>query len=380
MTEQQNSNRSEALSEGAEIDSVVQRVRKLGSQVEKTELPGGTSVDFGLFKRHRYEKALERGGGGSIGDAVERGALPESVADFGQRKLDSAGSQKDAKNVESNDLDVATQKTGGLCKSSIIISDGAVVEYNLRLPPVATDEYLQTSVESQLSSVCRNSQVNVLDGASVVEHVFVRREFPDEVRDDVTEYIQSQGYSVPDEWYPHVRSLDCSVPVFGFLDFTNSLLDRYDRRFPDARKWATPDAGWPDQEGKKDPFDILEESVADFESTSLEEGAAISFQFPAADRQSTIDSENGEVVSYELALPPHDPGEYGKILLEKAVEHVVETRGVFLGSDQRLDAGGEVYRPYIENPDCSEPLSTIARDVTTLIEAYDTIHDRSRLS
>jgi hypothetical protein len=85
--------------------------------VEKTKLPSGTSVDFGLFKRHRYEKALERGNEETVGDAVESGALPESVADFGQRKLDTERSDKDVREMDSSDYDVPTQKTGGLCKT-----------------------------------------------------------------------------------------------------------------------------------------------------------------------------------------------------------------------------------------------------------------------
>ena len=364
-----------------DLDSVVERAREIGDGVETTELPGGLmSIDFGLFAPHRFEKALERGSGGSIGDAVESGALPESVADFGQSKLDSAGSDMDARTA-GNDLDVETQRTGGLCKSSIILTgDGIVTEYNLRLPPIDADECPKKTIESQLVSISRNARREVLNRGSVEEYIFARPRFPDEIEDDMRGYIRSRGYlggSVPErEWYPHIRSSECSVPASAFLDFTESALARYDRRFPESRRWATPEAGRAETE--TDPLDELRESVIEFHAD--DSGASIAFRLPEADEQSRMQISDSEVCSYELALPPHDPDEFGKILLRKAIEHVIETRGILLNGDQLLDASGDVYRPYIENQACSEPLDTVAGDVTILIDAYDMIRERSRHS
>ncbi|WP_049904100.1 hypothetical protein [Halococcus agarilyticus] len=364
-----------------DLDSIMQRAREIGDGVETTELSGGlVSIDFGLFAPHRFEKALERGGGGSLGDAVERGALPESVADFGQRKLDAAGSDMDARTA-GNDLDVETQRTGGLCKSSLILThNGIITEYNLRLPPIDAAECPKTTIESRLVSICRNARKEALNGGSIEEDIFARPRFPDEIEDDMKEYIRSQGYlggSVPErEWYPHIRSSESSVPVSAFLDFTESALARFDRRFPQSRRWATPEAGR--AETDTDPLDELRESVTEFQVD--DSGASIAFQLPGADEQSQIQISDRKVCSYELALPPHDPDEFGKILLRKAIEHAVETRGVLLNGDHSLDASGDVYRPYIENPSCSEPLDTVAADVTTLTDAYDMIRERSRLS
>jgi hypothetical protein len=375
-----------SLTRSTEIKRVVEELEQLGSRVETTEFSNGTtSVDFGLFKRHPIEKLAERGQSASLDELRDSEFVTEDVKGW----LDEVGETLEEEGcdlptfLETGDADVATQRSGGRYRSSYILdSQGTVVEYNLRLPPVCADTYSKPAVVNRLIRICQNQLSTYSDPDAFNPEVLVRRYAPDAARENVASISDQYGLtdlSPPGEtWCPHIRSKACSLPATDLLDFTEAVIKTYERRFSDHREWATPDAEQPDSDTAQ-TFDHLSSVVTDLQRRDVDGETVLTFFLPEADVRSRIRSNNGIVQNYRLALKPYNADEYGKILLRKALEQVTSEHSVLTRSKCRIESEDGDWVPFLECSTCSSSVDDIGTGVRTLAEEQDSICEFSRL-
>lgn len=299
-----------------DVESTVQRTKQIGSEVETTEFSNGTvSVDFELYKKTGWQLLVAE----------------ESPNNTGN-------------------VDFPTQRSGGLYKSSFILAEASIVEYNLRFPPIPKEHYRKSSVNKKLRLIRRKSRSQTSDSRSPEAIVKVR------------------GAAVDKMWLPHLMSLDCAIPIGDMLSFTENLMVFFEHQFPEAREWATPDA------------ERLEAVVIGLQQHRRGDETFSTFRFPEARLQSTIHARDGETVGYDLFLAAHDASEYREKSLRKAIEHVTEKESIFADDECRIREIEGVLVPHIEGSGSPRGVDEVGEEITTLVQAYETVHGRSRSS
>ena len=180
-------------------------------------------------------------------------------------------------------------------------------------------------------------------------------------------------------WCPHIRSSRCSVSLDDMLDFVEFAVAEYGRRVDSQRARATPDAEQSDV-SENNGLDALEDAVGDFQIQQESNEMLLRFRLPDADELSIIRAEDGTVREYALRFGAYSADEYGKILLDKAFEHVTREYDLLADSERTLTITNGTYIPRIENMDNSRPLGEITQEIATLIQREEMIETRSHLS
>lgn len=341
----------------SELDAVRNRLSRIATGIETTDIDvTRTSIDFNLFSLRGGERKVE----------------DEKM--FGNYR-------------PGDDKFLPGQRSGGLYKSCIVLGpDGDVVEYNIRLPPLSRNHGKGT-IHREMYTIFDKFDAQ---SPGVEKAVMVRaKDIRDETRDfDETDEDIGLGFAQGEEYMVHVRAFECDEDLGDVLDLTEFVLEEFEKRHPDCRSRApdtdpsTPDRPVPEV------LDDLRSEVGRTRLWKDDGGRYLTFSLWEgedgdewdAPPVSTLTLSGNEVSAYGVSLPPFSADEYGRILLRKAIEHVVEEQDILTDGERRISVGDAAYLPEIQCDECERSLDAVVGDILAFVEAQQTVDERSQIA